>query len=158
MNRILIDYEKCTGCRICQMVCSQRFVDGGFNSRAAAIRVMVKGIFEADVPVTCLQCKKPLCSEACPTGAFYRDAVTNAVMINEEKCIGCGKCAEACPFGTLFLHPSRIVPIKCDLCSGNPLCVQHCPNEVLSLKSETVVGEKKRKQLSEKIATRRVNK
>ncbi len=143
MNRILVDHEKCTGCRICQLVCSQHFVSEGFNLKASAIRVIVKDLFEVDVPITCLQCKKPLCSEACPTNAFYRDSETNAVVIEVNKCIGCGKCAEACPFGAIFVHPYCIVPIKCDLCEGNPMCVQHCPTGALELGPEALIGEKK---------------
>lgn len=137
------------------MVCSKRFTKDGFNSKASAIRIIVRGTFEADVPVLCRQCKKALCSEACPIEAFYRNPDTGALLIDNEKCIGCGKCAEACPFGTLFLHPDRDIPIKCDLCDGDPMCVKHCPNNVLSLKVETTVGEQERIKMSDVIAGRR---
>ena len=48
------------------------------------------------------------------------------------KCTGCGTCAIACPFGTIYTdlipYPSSV----CDVCAGRleksekPLCVQAC--------------------------------
>ena len=41
----------------------------------------------------------PACVAACPTGAHAKDPDTGIVSINEEECIGCRACVEACPYG-----------------------------------------------------------
>ena len=54
-------------------------------------------------PVPCMQCEKAPCIEVCPTGASYlRD--DGIVMIDPDKCSGCGYCVEACPYGARYLN------------------------------------------------------
>ncbi|MFQ6081282.1 MAG: 4Fe-4S dicluster domain-containing protein [Candidatus Bathyarchaeia archaeon] len=84
-----------------------------------------------DVPIVCRQCAKPPCVEACPVDAFIRDAKTGVLLISEELCIGCGACAEKCPFHAITMHPDKDIAIKCDLCGGDPACVKFCPGKVL---------------------------
>ena len=141
MNRIVIDAQKCSGCRICEAVCSTRILeDKGFNRKAAAIRVFFRGELEEDIkPVLCRQCKRPLCARNCPTRALER-ADNGIVQLDRETCIGCGNCAEDCPFGAIVLHPDLVVPAKCDLCQGNPLCVQYCVTGALRFVQEVTVG------------------
>jgi len=50
-----------------------------------------------------------------------------AVVVDEEKCTGCGLCVMACPYGAVRLDPVTGKAIKCDLCGGEPVCVKHCP-------------------------------
>lgn len=52
--------------------------------------------------------------------------VTGAVLVDREKCIGCGKCIEACPGRIPFLHPGDKKAVICDLCDGDPECVKAC--------------------------------
>jgi len=62
------------------------------------------------------------------------DEGTGSVTIDEEKCVGCGSCAEACPFNSEgVIKPSVIAGkfIKCDLCGGDPQCVEICPTGAL---------------------------
>ena len=75
---------------------------------------------------TCLQCKTALCLEVCPTDAIKRDPDTAAVIVNKDLCIACGMCVEACPFGYMNLDAFLQKATKCDLCGGNPKCVQVC--------------------------------
>lgn len=152
MQRIVVQHSKCTGCRICQLVCSNKFNEGGYNSKEAAVRVYTKEHFEADIPVLCRQCKKAPCQENCPVGAFYRDENTGALLIKADQCIGCGKCVEVCPFGAIFLHEAHITPIKCDLCGGAPRCVARCPNGVLTLRDETSLGDEQKARLKTLLA------
>jgi len=53
------------------------------------------------------------------------DELTGAVVIDEQKCIGCKACVTACPFGAILLTPEGTL-IKCDLCKGDPKCVKYC--------------------------------
>ena len=52
-------------------------------------------------------CEKDcLCLYVCPTGA----SDTENSVIDAEKCIGCGACAEACPAGAISLVPKEYPP------------------------------------------------
>lgn len=54
------------------------------------------------------------------------------VRINEDKCVGCGLCTLACPYGGIYYNPESGKPVKCDMCNGEPKCVAACPYHVLS--------------------------
>ncbi len=83
----------------------------------------------------CRHCEEAPCLEACITGAMQRDRRTEAVLCDEEKCVGCWMCIMVCPFGVIKRDlESKKVASKCDLCLGEdmPVCVQNCPNEALT--------------------------
>jgi Fe-S-cluster-containing hydrogenase component 2 len=48
------------------------------------------------------------------------------VLVDNEKCTGCGKCIEACPGKIPHLHPREKRIVICDLCNGNPRCAKVC--------------------------------
>jgi len=58
--------------------------------------------------------------------AIELDKVTH-LRVLADKCIGCGVCVDACPFGAIILPKNETIPIVCDLCSGDPECVRQCP-------------------------------
>jgi carbon-monoxide dehydrogenase iron sulfur subunit len=126
-----INRESCTGCRICEMVCSLKWEGEGVNPTRSRIKIIScpeKGIF---VPRVCRFCRSPSCVSSCPKGALSREAETGIIMVDEEKCVGCGLCVEACDFGGISLHPEKNSVMICDLCGGDPLCVRYCMNETL---------------------------
>ena len=55
------------------------------------------------------------------------------LVIDQERCIGCGTCLLVCPLGALRLDVEQKKMVKCDLCQGEeiPACVANCPNEAL---------------------------
>ena len=123
---LVVNLDKCTGCRSCELACSFKH-HGEFNPSKSAIHV---GIFPDNaffVPVVCYQCSKPFCKEVCPTGALYSSEVNNAyvVQVDEEKCVGCKMCMLACPFGSITMKDNGCAQ-KCDLCGGSPECVVFC--------------------------------
>jgi len=72
---------------------------------------------------------------ACITKAIFKDPKTEIVLINPDRCINCGMCAMACPFGVIRYHiypANRWAAHKCDQCilrlgEGDiPACVQVC--------------------------------
>jgi Fe-S-cluster-containing hydrogenase component 2 len=99
---------------------------------------------DADVPVTCMQCEDAPCAAACPEEAFSWVPETGALTIDAEKCTQCGNCIAACPYGAIYLHQDRAVPIKCDLCEGNPLCVSYCVPGAITLSPVATWSEQRR--------------
>ena len=90
------------------------------------IRVNVD--FESRVVLTsiCRQCRDAACASVCPTGALVRNPATGVLEVSLETCIGCGNCEHACPSGNVRIIPAAGVAGKCDLCGGEPQCVQSC--------------------------------
>jgi anaerobic carbon-monoxide dehydrogenase iron sulfur subunit len=122
---LVIDHEKCTGCRLCELVCSV-FHTGSSNPSRSRIKVVKWESVGIYLPLTCQSCEKPFCIEVCPAKACHRDLETGTVVIDKDKCIGCKTCIIACPFGApSFDHVDR-VSIKCDYCGGEPQCARFC--------------------------------
>ncbi len=120
--------ELCTGCRICELVCSMRQT-GVLSPYRASIRVSHDEENGTFAPAICRHCRKPLCKEACPVPQAMRfhEVVTGVVVVDPKLCIGCLACVDACPFGAIQVGPEQSVQ-KCDLCDGDPLCVKYCPD------------------------------
>jgi Fe-S-cluster-containing hydrogenase component 2 len=141
---IEFDERRCLECRECEVACSL-YHEGECNPSLSRIQID----FDDFVPrfpsaLICKQCDWPACYYAClhlhPEPAVYIDEETGARVIDEERCVGCGACASACP-----LMPEkpvirykekngRRVYFKCDLCRGRlrgPVCVEACPSMAL---------------------------
>ena len=144
IRRIVYAGEGCTGCKTCTVACAYAH-EGAFSLGAGRIWV-VKKEPATDFPVVCHQCVKAPCQEACPRGAIKRE--DGVVLVDENLCIGCGACVEACPFGAITLHPERGVAIKCDACIKTaytePACVRFCPAGVLKLQTIAETAQAKR--------------
>ncbi len=92
------------------------------------------------VPRLCMQCEASPCTEVCPVGATYRTA-DGVVLVDADRCIGCGYCVVACPYGARYLVPAGQrtpqgtagVADKCTFCYHRitrglqPACVEVCP-------------------------------
>lgn len=92
------------------------------------------------VPRLCMQCVESPCTTICPVGATYRTA-DGVILIDEERCIGCGYCVVACPYGARYIVPAGPetprgvagVADKCTFCyhrittGRRPACVEACP-------------------------------
>jgi len=128
-----VDFKLCSGCRICELHCSLKHY-GLINSRKSRIRVHRDHHSLVNTPQVCLQCSGRFCIDACPPKirALSIDGRTSAVIVDVEKCIGCGKCVKACPYEGIELLSGEKTVIVCDLCGGDPECVKHCPEGVLS--------------------------
>jgi carbon-monoxide dehydrogenase iron sulfur subunit len=146
MNKILvIDYEKCTGCRSCEMACSV-FHAHVNNPAKSAVRVTKQVGEGVSVPVVCQQCEEPACAAICPVQAISRESTTNAMIVDNDLCVGCRMCVVACPFGAIALDGDRQRAFKCDLCGGaEPWCVRYCETGALTYKSPAAVSLHKKR-------------
>jgi Fe-S-cluster-containing hydrogenase component 2 len=70
---------------------------------------------------------------SCPRDTLRQDENTGVIIVDEDKCNGCGWCFVACDLGSIFFHPTRKAPILCDLCGDEPLCIKACQKEALEL-------------------------
>ena len=161
MNKTLvIDYERCTGCRNCEMACSVYHVQA-CNPAKSAVRVVKREREGLNVPIVCQQCEKAACADICPVQAISRDADTDAMVVDEDLCVGCQMCVVACPFGAITLDTDRRQAIKCDLCGGaEPWCVRFCePGALTYLAPSSVSLYKKRvagRRLAEALGARAI--
>jgi len=133
VNKMLvIDIDKCTGCHVCELMCSFQH-HGEFNPRKGRIHTTVLLHDEIAIPVVCTQCEDAWCERICPTGAISSTVLpesgSRVVQVDKEKCVGCRMCVLACPFGNIEVREGHAD--KCDLCGGDPLCVQFCPRGAL---------------------------
>ncbi|MHA1741076.1 MAG: 4Fe-4S dicluster domain-containing protein [Candidatus Thorarchaeota archaeon] len=127
---LVIDLDRCTGCRNCELACSVRNTST-FNPRRARIQVLRDEERNLIVPVVCLQCEHPMCREVCPVGAIVEGPA--GVLTVTESCIGCGICVTACMYGGIVLDPATRRAVKCDLCGGDPVCVKTCEYGAITL-------------------------
>jgi Fe-S-cluster-containing hydrogenase component 2 len=88
---------------------------------------------------------------ACPEKALTQSEKTGILMVNEKKCKGCDWCIQACPHGGITLHPDKGIAIACDLCDGEPKCVEFCPEEALDTVSTDEETEKRFSDAMEKL-------
>jgi carbon-monoxide dehydrogenase iron sulfur subunit len=148
--RVAVVPDRCTGCRVCELVCSELH-EGTFQPSKARIQILSFDETVQDVPVVCQQCIDAPCLEVCPQEALSRDAKTNAVVVDQELCIQCGTCVSVCVIGLDAVDPQQKLAIrldedsqmilKCDLCDGDPQCVKFCPTQALVLTESSVEGE-----------------
>ena len=65
-------------------------------------------------------------------------ATRNIITINEEKCVGCGKCVAACHQGALKLVDGKAKLVSEDYCDGLGICVGGCPTGALKVEAREV--------------------
>ena len=133
MRRYVFGYfDLCTGCKICELACS-RVKYGTYAPRKAHISVSIESEGLRAQPTICIQCENAPCAKACSVSAIKRDEKIGAVIISEEKCIGCRLCVSACPIEAIYFDDTKNKATKCDSCNGDPICVKYCPTKALAL-------------------------
>jgi len=137
---LVLDLQKCTRCDECTKGCS--------DAHDGVTRLIRDGLrFDKWlVASSCRSCLDPYCMVGCPVGSIRRRKSREIII--EDWCIGCGKCADNCPYGNINMHsfkdfcddptaPGKKIPVlkqkatMCDLCGGveTPSCVYACPHD-----------------------------
>lgn len=153
----VIDTRKCIGCGNCVKACRKEnnVPEGFFRTWVERYEVSERGEVEVDspqggengfgpispgfnvskayfVPKMCNHCSNTPCIQVCPVGASY-STKDGLVLVDDKRCIGCGYCVQACPYGSRFINPQTKVAEKCTWCyhrvsrGMKPACVEVCP-------------------------------
>ena len=147
---ISVDPSKCTGCGICEYACTLEKGENIWNPIRSRIRV-VRMTPMFNFALACRFCEDAKCVTACPEKALVQSDKTGILMVKEKKCKGCDWCIQACPHGGITLHPDTGLAIACDLCEGEPKCVEFCPEEALELVSTDEEAETRFNEALEKL-------
>ena len=148
-NVLMIHPDRCTGCRNCSLACSFRH-EGQFRPAASRVHVYSWERKGFSVPTMCQQCDTAPCVNVCPTGALNRAKGTTLVAYKRANCIGCRMCTMACPFGAAVYDSVTETILKCDLCDGDPACVQFCPNQALEFVEDSIATRSRMKVFASK--------
>ncbi|NPV93010.1 MAG: 4Fe-4S dicluster domain-containing protein [Firmicutes bacterium] len=156
-REVLIRYERCTGCRSCELACavahseSKTLFGAIGEARRPLKRIFVHQAGPKKVPLNCRHCGDAPCLDACIAGAMYRTkegVVTNES--GERPCVGCWMCVMVCPYGVIRSEVKEKLAVKCDRncldAAGVPACVRSCPTGALVYESIDQFGEQKRKE------------
>lgn len=137
---LVLDLDKCTRCDQCVRACADAH-DG--------VSRLIRDGLRLDhylIATSCRQCKDPLCMVGCPVGAIRRRNTLEITI--EDWCIGCGLCADNCPYGNINMQPFEVMvedltrpgrkiaevqtkATACNLCPDHdePNCVYACPHD-----------------------------
>jgi len=148
---LYIDHQKCTGCRLCELVCAV-FHDGISNPTRSRIKVMKwesEGLY---IPMSCNQCQDAPCMNICPVKAISCDDTIGRMVIDYDVCIGCRSCVGVCPFGAMNFNPTEKRVFKCDLCDGDPQCVRFCEVKAVDFIDADEVSIAKKRSAAQRLS------
>ncbi len=140
---MVIDLDKCVRCRTGYVACKREHNilahprDGEHPYEYYRLRYVewewgrYPVVKRAFIPVHCMQCYNPICIRFCPVDAITQRS-DGIIVIDKERCNGCGVCAAVCPYGALYINPDGKAD-GCDFCAERldagllPKCIETCP-------------------------------
>ena len=144
----LFDSSYCTGCKACQVACKDKNhlplgvlwrrvyeVTGNENWQKNE-GAWTSDVYAYNISMACNHCEYPKCAGVCPTQA-YTIRPDGIVLLDTQRCTGCGYCGWACPYGAPQYDEQVGTMTKCNFCvddleSGQvPACVAACPMRCL---------------------------
>lgn len=145
------DNSRCTGCKTCLFACHDHKnavpdaafrrvydLEGGTWEKGA------DSSYSTDCSVyhlslACNHCSEPACVSACPTAAMHKEERRGLVLVDQDRCTGCGSCVKACPYDAPRIDQKLGCAVKCDACESlldqgmRPICVTSCPLRALGM-------------------------
>ena len=134
-NEFFIDPSRCIGCRACVHACAE--CDSHRGISMIHLDFVDREASPQTAPMLCMHCEDPVCARVCPADAIKKspDGVVHSALA--ARCIGCGNCVLACPFGVPKYMPQYDQMMKCDRCYDRtsaglrPMCATVCPSGAL---------------------------
>lgn len=136
------DPQRCIGCYACEVHCKSKNnlpVGPRFCRISQEGPELVSGLPKITFKfTTCYHCDDPQCMAVCPSGAMQKREKDGIVFVDQEVCIGCRACLEACPWGVPQWDEANEKAIKCDFCMDRidaglqPACVSKCTAHALT--------------------------
>ncbi len=130
-----IDPSRCIGCKACVQACTECDTHKGHTM--IHLEYVERSRSTQTVPVICMHCDQPTCAEVCPADAIKRTADGVVQSARKPRCIACGNCVLACPFGVPEVYDDQQLMMKCDMCydrssvGKKPMCAAVCPSQAL---------------------------
>src|SRR5258707_6876311 len=135
----VIDQDRCIGCHACTVACKEEH-----QVPIGVFRTWVKYIEKGEYPNTsrhfgvmrCNHCDSAPCTTICPTHALFRRP-DGIIDFDNQLCIGCKSCMQACPYDALYIDPNSNTAAKCNFCAHRveanlePACVIVCPTQAI---------------------------
>ena len=177
---MLLDLSRCIGCHTCEIACKMCY-----GTRPGVDYGKVKYVEWGEYPEArqayqlnmCMHCENAPCISVCPVGATYKTE-EGPVVVDYDKCIGCGLCVQNCPYGARYLveddetsfegqvmvyeeeSAQRLKVVeKCTMCYAraqaglNPMCTDHCPGRCRIFGDVEDAGSDISKAIAERNAT-----
>ena len=130
-----VDPSRCIGCKACMQACSE--CDTHRGESMIHLEYIDRAASTQTVPVVCMHCEQPTCAEVCPADAIKRTADGVVQSARKPRCIACGNCVVACPFGVPEVYVEPAMMMKCDMCYDRTsvgkklMCATVCPSQAL---------------------------
>jgi Fe-S-cluster-containing dehydrogenase component len=132
---MIMDTRRCIGCHSCTVSCkvnNELPVDMIYNPVFTEGPLGVFPDLHMNFyPLLCMHCENPPCVGCCPTGASQQSK-DGIVSVDQDKCIGCKACLQACPYRARHVNEKTGTVQKCDFCKemarqgAEPYCVRTC--------------------------------
>jgi Fe-S-cluster-containing hydrogenase component 2 len=92
---LVVDQSVCVNCEACVDACGRRHTYSRLQLRGLQVENLM-------FPTACRHCEDPVCL-LCSVNGIVR-LPSGEITIVEDNCIGCGACAERCPYGNISMH------------------------------------------------------
>ena len=159
------DHNRCVKCHACEIACkSWNEVDVGPRWREV-VKIesgQFPNVSAMNVSMACMHCGDAPCMNACPVNAISKGISDGVVVVDQDKCIGCGFCTWACPFNAPQISALAGKMEKCNFCQTpgkeRPLdmpraCEEICPTGAILSGPMAKLANQNREKAAERLSS-----